>query len=120
GLKTEVYSYLAGGSAYVGQDADHELGVRSRRIVDAVGDLLRATVGVQPAEKPIPGVYAVDSYVAERVTQQIERYDRPKALHYERVASQFRRSGEVLGGCAVVLGAGAASFGVGGSRTRVG
>ena len=57
GLKTEVYSYLAGGSAYVGQDTDHELGVRSRRIVDAVGDLLRTTVGVQPAEKPIPGVY---------------------------------------------------------------
>ena len=114
GLKTEVYSYLAGGSAYLAQDADHELGVRSRRIVDAVGDLLRTTIGVQLVPKPIPEVHDVDSYVAHRVTDQIERYYRPKALHYERVASRLRRSGEVLGGCAVLLGAGAASFGIGG------
>ena len=44
------------------------------------------------------------------MTQQIERYYRPKALRYERVACRLRRPGEVLGGCAKVLGGGAASF----------
>ncbi len=48
------------------------------------------------------------------MAQQVECYWQPKALHCERGASRLRRSGEVLGGCAVLLGARAASFGVGG------
>jgi hypothetical protein len=54
GLKTDVYSYLAGPSAYLRQDVDRELGVRSRRIVDAVDDLLRTTIELQPAPKADP------------------------------------------------------------------
>src|SRR5207302_4452177 len=54
GLKTEVYEYLAGGSAYTGADRDRQLGTRSRAIVAAVSDLLPHTAGIVPDSKPIP------------------------------------------------------------------
>jgi hypothetical protein len=110
GLKTEIYSYLAGGSAYTGTDRDQRLGVATRRIVAAVGDLERHTVGITPDDKPIPPVHDTDSYVAVRVNDQIDHYYRTKAAQYEIRVRRFRQMGDLLGVTAVVLAALAAAF----------
>jgi SMODS and SLOG-associating 2TM effector domain 1/Protein of unknown function (DUF4231) len=111
GLKSEVYEYLAGGSAYTGADRDQQLGSRSRAILGGVSDLLRHAAGIQPDSKPLPDVSGVDSYLAQRVNPQIDRYYKPKAARYQKLASRLRLAGEILGGIAVLLGAAAASFG---------
>jgi hypothetical protein len=111
GLKSEVYEYLAGGSAYTGADRDRQLGSRSRAIVGGVSDLLVHTAGITPGSKPLPDVSGIDSYIAERVERQIDRYYQPKAARYQMLASRLRLVGELLGGLAVALGAAAASFG---------
>jgi len=111
GLKSEVYEYLTGGSAYTAADRDQQLGSRSRAILRGVSDLLLHAAGIQPDSKPLPDVSGVDSYIAERVNHQIDRYYKPKAARYRTLASRLRLAGEILGGIAVLLGAAAASFG---------
>lgn len=111
GLKTEVYEYLAGGSAYTGVGRDQELGFRSRAIVEAVSDLLSHTLGIEPDQQSLPEVSGIDSYIVQRVNEQIDSYYRPRAERYRRAASRLRFAGEALGAVAVVLGAAAAAFG---------
>lgn len=109
GLKTEVYEYLGGGSAYEATDRDKRLGQESRAIIEAVSDLQRTTAGVEPGAKDPPGVDGIDSYVVERVDDQIGWYRR-KAFGYERTASRLRLAGDVLAAIAAILGIAAAVF----------
>jgi hypothetical protein len=111
GLKSEVYEFLAGGSAYTGTDRDRQLRSRTRAIVGAVSDLLPHAAGIRPDLKPLPDVSGVDSYIAHRVDHQINHYYQPKAGRYQMVASRLRLAGEFLGGLAVLLGVAAGSFG---------
>lgn len=110
GLKTEIYSYLSGGAAYTGSDRNQQLGTKTSGIVDAVSDLQRHALGIEPDTKPIPLVHDADSYIALRVNDQIHSYYRKKAAVYERRVRRLRMAGTLLGFVAVVLAAVAAAF----------
>lgn len=114
GLKTEIYSYLAGGAAYTGPDRDQHLGANSRSIVEAVNDLRRHTLGIESDSKPMPAIYNVDSYIAMRVNDQLNNYYTKKAAIYETRVRRFRTVGDLLGITAVVLAGAAAAFQIGG------
>jgi len=114
GLKTEIYSYLGGGAAYTGPGRDQRLGAQTRRIAEAVSDLQRQTLGIEPDAKPMPAVHDIDSYIALRVNHQIHAYYTPKAAIYETRVRRLRMAGDLLGVTAVVLAAVAAAFRVGG------
>lgn len=109
GLKTEIYSYLGGGAAYIGSDPHQQLSAKASGIVDAVGDLQRHTIGIEPDTKPIPLVHDADSYIGLRVNDQIHDYYRKKAAVYERRVRRLRMAGTLLGVAAVVLAAVAAA-----------
>lgn len=110
GLKTEIYSYCGGASAYTGSDPDQRLGEKTSGIVEAVGDLQRHTLGIVPDTKPILLVHDVDSYIALRVDDQIDKYYKKKAALYDKQVRRLRKAGDVLGVTALVLAAVAAAF----------
>lgn len=110
GLKTEIYSYLAGGTAYTGANRDQQLGIETRNIVDAVSDLQRHTLKLKPDSKPLPSVRDTDTYIAVRVDDQIHNYYRKKAAIYEMRVGRLRTVGDVLGVIAIVIAALAAAF----------
>ena len=114
GLKTEVFSYLAGGTEYTGNDPDRHLAAETRTIVDAVGDIRRHALDITPDSKPVPPVHDVGSYIAARVDDQIDRYYTPKAALYQTRVQRLRLVGDVLGVATVVLAAIAAAFHLGG------
>jgi hypothetical protein len=114
GLKSEICSYLAGGSAYLVADPAVRLGAETRRIVETVADLRRHALGIEPAGEPPPEIRDVGSYVAARVTQQIDQYYTPKASVYESRVRRLRVVGDVLGLIAVVLAALSAALSIDG------
>jgi hypothetical protein len=115
GLKTEIYRYLAGGTAYTSPGRrDQRLGAETRAITEAVADLRRHTLGIVPDTKPTPPVRDVDSYITERVNDQIGNYYTPRAGRYENRVRRLRMVGGLLGVTAVVLAALAAAFQIGG------
>jgi hypothetical protein len=116
GLKTEIYSYLAGGTAYTipGGNRYQRLGAETRSITEAVADLQRQTLGITPGTKPIPPVRDTTSYISERVGDRIGNYYTPKAGLYDRRVRRLRAVGGLLGVTAVVLAALAAAFQIGG------
>lgn len=110
-LKTEVYSYLAGGTRYTERDQrDRTLYKRSRDLVNKVEGLLGLTVAVDPDDKPVPAVTSIDDYITHRVEQQIEGYYRPRAAIYLRRVWWLRATASALGAVAVVLSAVATWF----------
>jgi len=98
GLKTEIYSYLAGGTTYAGADRDQRLGIETHNIVEAVSDLERHTLNVQPDSRPIPAVRDTDTYIALRIDDQIHNYYRKKAAIYETRVVRLRTVGDLRGG----------------------
>jgi hypothetical protein len=112
GLKSEVYAFLAGGSAYVDGERDQTLSARTGEIVTSVDDLVGATAGIRPDGRPLPAVGDVDSYLVERVDGQVEGYYRPKAALYARRLGWLRRVEVTLGAASVVLAVLAGTGGV--------
>jgi hypothetical protein len=105
GLKTEIFSALAGGSQYAGAERDEVLTTRVREITDLVDDLPRVTLGVVPDGKPVPAVHDVDSYISGRVADQINNYYTPRAEDYDQRVRRLRFAGDVLGLIAVIVAA---------------
>jgi hypothetical protein len=108
-LKSEVYLYLARSGDYRGEDRDRRLKMCTDRIRRQAADLLRHTVDIQPARRPLPDVCDSGSYLRVRVDGQIEGYYRPKAQHLQARLSQFHRVELVLAVAGVGLGACAVS-----------
>ena len=103
GLKSEVFSYLSGATAYTGTDRDRVLSTRQSDINQAASYLLRHTLDAEPDDKPLPAVTDVDSYVQLRLDTQIEGYYRARARVYQRRLDRYRVLGDILGVLAVVL-----------------
>jgi hypothetical protein len=110
GLKSEIYSALGGGSHYDSPNPDQVLTTRTREITDLVQDLQRHTLRISPDGKPMPSVHDVDSYIADRVNQQIDDYYTPNAETYEQRVRRLRTLGDLLGITAVILAALGAAF----------
>jgi hypothetical protein len=110
GLKSEIYSALAGGSPYDDPNPDQILTTRTREITDLVQDLKRHTLGISIDGKPLPAVHDVDSYIADRVNGQIDDYYTPNAATYEQRVRRLRTLGDLLGITAVILAALGSAF----------
>lgn len=102
--------FLARVAPYRGPDRDRKLQDGVAHVLRDADDLLRHTAGVVPVSRHLPPVNNVDEYVEERVSQQIDRYYRPKAGELRRTLSYLRRALVVLGGLSVVLAAMAATL----------
>lgn len=111
GLKTEIYSYLAGGSTYTDPaDKDRVLDKRTRDLVGNVEDLQRHTTGITTDGKALPAVTGAQDYITHRLNQQINSFYRPKAALYEDRVRHLRGLSTALGAATVVLSVLAASF----------
>jgi hypothetical protein len=108
-LKSEIYSYLAGGSDYL-NDGDRRLRSSSAELFEQVSDLQRHTLRVEPDSKPLPAVHSVSTYITVRLNGQVDDYYRPKAAVYARRGRRLRTAQDLLGVGAVVLAATAATF----------
>jgi hypothetical protein len=112
-------AYLAGGSTYTGEDRERYLGERTRGIVADVADLQWHSLGITPDDKPVLAVTGIDSYITERVNDQIDRYYRPKAAGYVQRVKRLRTVGDLLTVISVVFAAVAAFFEIKGLAARV-
>lgn len=110
-VKTEVFLYLTGVGRYATASPEAPFEEEITKIESAVDDLLRHTSGIQPSERPLPPVRDVDSYVAERVTPQIENYYRPQAEEQERLLDRVRVARLGLGVLGALLAAAAGTWG---------
>jgi hypothetical protein len=104
GLKSALYEYLAGGSAYLEGDPGRQLAARTRAIEENMGDLLALGAGVTADAKPMPPIRDAATYIDIRVQDQIDHYYRPRAARYRTVVGRLRLVGDVLGVVAVGLG----------------
>ncbi len=94
-LKTEVYLFLSGSGRYGTADREQRLEAEVRRLEHEAGDLQRYAGGVEPADRPLPPVHDVDSYLDVRVRQsQLEGYYQPKA-HLMRQRLRLLKTVEV-------------------------
>src|SRR5205823_5204761 len=73
-------------------------------------DLLRHTVDIAPAQRPVPEVHDYRSYLRARVEGQVAGYYRPRGRKLRTRLRQFRRIELVLSAAGVVLGGLAVSF----------
>ena len=67
-----------------------------------------------PDKKTLPAVSDLDSYIEQRVNEQITSYYRPRAALYETRVRRLRAARDAVSAIAVVLGALAAAFGISG------
>ena len=104
-IKSQVYQYLAGASAYAGEDADAELASRIDRIEGEVNAVEQETLGIASDGKPLPDIHDLESYIVARVTEQIEGYYRPKAARYKQRVRRLTRASGALAALAVLLSA---------------
>lgn len=110
-VKSEVWSYLAGGSAYADAGRrDQVLRERVQAVAEEAAALQRHTLRLEPDGRPLPVVRGLSDYLAQRVHGQVRGFYRPKAALYDRRVRRLRATGDVLGVLTVVLAAVAASF----------
>jgi hypothetical protein len=105
GIKSEVYTFCAGGAPYDGEAAPALLTAKYREIRDWGKDMVRerAIVGAQAAKAP--GKLTTDEYLARRIHQQIEDYYLKKGEENAAMAERFRFAEVVLAALAAVLSA---------------
>jgi hypothetical protein len=111
GLKGEVFRFLAGVVPYRAADRADVLKRNIDKMLGDAKDLARCTIGVTPEERPLPAVSDIDTYIAERVREQIAIYYRPQSEAMKRLADRYRAVVNVLAIVAMLLGLGAAFTG---------
>jgi hypothetical protein len=75
GLKSEMYTYLAGAGAYRSVDPDHQLAIRTEQVFTDADDLIRHTTGLQPASRALPDIWDVETYLTVRLDPQLSWYN---------------------------------------------
>ncbi|MEU8299050.1 DUF4231 domain-containing protein [Micromonospora sp. NPDC048909] len=104
-LKAELYRYLARVAPFVGPDRDAVLLRRLDTLLDDAGDLAGLVVDVEPAERPLPAVSDVPSYLTHRLVGQVEGYYLPGARQMARRATRIRTATTALTAAGAVLSA---------------
>ncbi|WP_436501093.1 DUF4231 domain-containing protein [Actinokineospora sp. HUAS TT18] len=105
-IKTDVYTYLAGAAPFHGDDRDKLLLARLDALADDAGDLTEH-LDDTPAQRPLPAVHDLESYVELRVRAQARDYYRPKARALARTHRLLRAAETALAVAAAALVAGA-------------
>jgi hypothetical protein len=108
-LKAEAYLYLTRTPPYDKQDREDQLLKQTDQLLIQIGDLAGETVDMPDADKPLPDVDDIDSYLQIRVQPQISKYYRPQAAKQQRRLSLFRGIEFALSMLAALLGAIAAT-----------
>jgi SMODS and SLOG-associating 2TM effector domain 1/Protein of unknown function (DUF4231) len=108
-LKAETYLYLTRTPPYDKQDREDQLLKQTDQLLSQVGDLAGETVDMPDADKPLPDIHDIDSYLQIRVQPQISTYYRPQAAKQQRRLSLFRGIEFALSMLAALLGAIAAT-----------
>ena len=96
-------------SSYEEDDPDGELLKQTSVIVSQVEDLAGETIGMPDADKLLPDVHNVESYLRLRVQPQIGDYYQPQAVKQQQRLSLFRSVEFILSVLAALLGATAAA-----------
>jgi hypothetical protein len=109
-LKADVYAFLARVAPFGGADREEVLLDRMERLLGDAADLRKYAIPVTPAARRLPAVTDLDSYVGQRLTQQIEGYYRPRAAEMRRRLRAVRVFEIALGVAGAVLAALAATF----------
>jgi hypothetical protein len=110
GIKSEVYSFCAGGDPYDDpQTAPGLLTAKYQEIRDWGKDVFRERAVADLPAKPAPGQLSADDYLDKRINSQIEKYYLPNAKKNARMADQFRFIEVALALLAAALG-GVATF----------
>jgi hypothetical protein len=102
-LKSEVYRVLSG-------TAPAGLADRAAALEATAADLLPHTAGIIPADRELPAVHDVDSYLRVRVIGQLDRYYRPRAERLARTTRSLRRLTAALTAAGLVIGAAAGTW----------
>jgi hypothetical protein len=105
-LKTEVFLSLCRAGRYESDDRERLLEAEVRRLEHDAGDLQRYAEGFAPAERALPDVHDVDSYLEVRVRRsQLHGYYEPKARIMRRRLAMMKTAEIVLALVAAVLAA---------------
>jgi SMODS and SLOG-associating 2TM effector domain 1/Protein of unknown function (DUF4231) len=110
-LKAEVYRFMAGVAPYRGTDRQEVFTKRTGQFLSDAHELTRLTVGILPKPRALPQVSDVDSYITERVRQQMDTYYREQSAEMKRLGDRYRTIVNVLAFVAVLLGVAASSTG---------
>ena len=110
GLKSEVYLYLAGVGDYAGPDRGRDLDERVDALRDDAVDLAPLTTDVKPKPRKLPEVTGVESYLRERIDDQITNYYTPRAAELRKKSDRIRTAQQWLAGVGVLAGVAAAIF----------
>jgi SMODS and SLOG-associating 2TM effector domain 1/Protein of unknown function (DUF4231) len=109
-IKSEAFLYLTRVGPYAAANRDDTLDDTITAFEREVDDLLRHADGLEPTDRPPPGVHDVDSYVSERVTQQIASYYRPQATVQQRRLTRVRWAATALALAGAALAAAAGTW----------
>lgn len=104
-LKAELYTYLAGVAPFRGEGRTRLLLDRTNQVIADAADLTRHIAGVRAADRPLPEVHDVESFIAVRIEGQINGYYRPRAADMRRRLARLRLATTVLTAIAAVLAA---------------
>ncbi|WP_328347289.1 DUF4231 domain-containing protein [Micromonospora sp. NBC_00421] len=111
--KAELHRYLARVTPYADDDADAVLLRRYDLLLAYGGDLVGPTLDIVPADRPLPAVSDVPSYLVERVQRQVDGYYLPAARKAGRAAARIGRAATALTVLAALLSAVAGVLGDG-------
>jgi SMODS and SLOG-associating 2TM effector domain 1/Protein of unknown function (DUF4231) len=109
GLKAETYLYLMGVPPYAEADRDAKLLEQTQSLVDKAKDLAAYTALVEPAPSAPPQVTDIETYIEQRVNQEINDYYRLQARKMAQRVKVFRGVELFFSLIAALLGALAAA-----------
>jgi SMODS and SLOG-associating 2TM effector domain 1/Protein of unknown function (DUF4231) len=105
-LKTEVFLFLCQAGRYEGADRERLLEAEVRRLEHDAGDLQRYAGKLVPAERTLPDVRDVDTYLEVRVRRsQLDGYYEPRARILRQRLGMMKTAEIVLALVAAVLAA---------------
>lgn len=105
GIKSEVYTYDAGGAPYDGTNAAAKLTAKYREIRDLGKDFITERAAIALSATSAPGPLTSDQYLALRIDQQVVEYYAKKAKEYLEKAEKFRSIEVALALLAAILSA---------------
>lgn len=110
-IKSEVYVRLLELGPYADPKRDEALDTRVAALEDDASSLVAQLGDGDPAQRPLPAVHDVASYLDQRVNDQIVTFYRPRAAELAGKVRTFRRVEVLLAAAAAVLAAVAGTWG---------
>jgi hypothetical protein len=110
GLKSEIYRFRARAAPYAGADRSSQLDQKGEELQVWFSEMASELAGVTVDTKQPPGPLDAATYIAARVTNQIEKYYQPEARRNNKRAKLFRWLEVGISGLAAILGGVAAGL----------